>query len=500
MSVDLPQEIIIETIFGKAGCGKSTRLSEHILKNHAHNIQHPDRKHSFVVLASTNSAVENIFQICFSKDPTIKRSKFKTIYSYFRIDWVNNNVLGPIDLAEVIYFDEFSLMNKHLFKKCLDRIAGKNCAKMVLCGDILQLNAVYKEQQTISFDEIRHWNRLFSDMRTKLKIIQERHAANEDCSPEIIAGLVKQAKHGITNKYVHAALNTEVLEHIFLNVFSLREIQEGTLIHLQQNRRSNDAVKTIINSVYSKQFDQTEYAFIPFTALCDVISNEHYTFIASKYTILQQVYDSVYENNWSKNASMDVIFIEQKVSLTNGFKQLYLYADMPIIVSETDMLNKKYINGEELIFTGQFTNLIGMDNPDVKVSLADTVHLLTEASEMVCIRPTTNERVLIKRVYETYVKDGVVHTGTNQFYYPIMPAFLMSFHKSQGRTIDNVIICVDDIFDITMLYTGMTRARNNLKFFSSEQTEEKRKLALKKASFVHEFTELNIFSAYLTES
>ena len=51
-------------------------------------------------------------------------------------------------------------------------------------------------------------------------------------------------------------------------------------------------------------------------------------------------------------------------------------------------------------------------------------------------------------------------------YFPIIPAYLSTFHKSQGKTYENVIICVDDLFDFTMLYTGITRAKNDVLFYS----------------------------------
>ena len=51
-------------------------------------------------------------------------------------------------------------------------------------------------------------------------------------------------------------------------------------------------------------------------------------------------------------------------------------------------------------------------------------------------------------------------------YFPLIPAYLSTFHKSQGKTYNNVIICVDDLFDFTMLYTGITRARESVLFYT----------------------------------
>ena len=48
----------------------------------------------------------------------------------------------------------------------------------------------------------------------------------------------------------------------------------------------------------------------------------------------------------------------------------------------------------------------------------------------------------------------------------VMPSYLYTFHKSQGLEFDNVAICIDDLFDFSMLYTGITRARKNVIFFT----------------------------------
>jgi ATP-dependent exoDNAse (exonuclease V) alpha subunit len=47
-----------------------------------------------------------------------------------------------------------------------------------------------------------------------------------------------------------------------------------------------------------------------------------------------------------------------------------------------------------------------------------------------------------------------------------LPTYLYTFHKSQGLEFDNVAICIDDLFEFPMLYTGITRARRNVKFFT----------------------------------
>ena len=69
------KHIEIVTIYGKAGCGKTTSLSKIICNDTS----------EYIVLAPTNSAVETIYKTCI-ENKQLEREHFKTIYSFFRID------------------------------------------------------------------------------------------------------------------------------------------------------------------------------------------------------------------------------------------------------------------------------------------------------------------------------------------------------------------------------------------------------------------------------
>ena len=83
-------------------------------------------------------------------------------------------------------------------------------------------------------------------------------------------------------------------------------------------------------------------------------------------------------------------------------------------------------------------------------------------------------------------------------YYPISPSFLLTIHKSQGRSIDNIIVCIDDLFDVSMMYTAITRAKNNLLFYSKETDDNKRITTLIKNAYINDFKQLNILCDYLS--
>ena len=73
-------------------------------------------------------------------------------------------------------------------------------------------------------------------------------------------------------------------------------------------------------------------------------------------------------------------------------------------------------------------------------------------------------------------------------YFPILPNNLITYHKAQGKTIDNVILCVDNVFEFSMLYTGLTRAKNNVLLFSfSEQIKD-----IKNVNTIYEYLNIMI--------
>lgn len=454
----------ITTIYGKAGCGKSTTLAKLINKEEKKDdVKYDgedgedgeDESSSFIVLAPTNSAVENIYKICSSTNKYIDRNKFKTIYSYFRIDYENNIVLGAIEMVDTIYIDEFSLIDKYLFKKCVLNMKKDGCKNLILCGDVMQLNAIYNEKQYISFNKINKWNNIYKKISEKMN----------------------------KNGSIPTNLYPKVIEHLHLNVFGMKMIQSGTLIHLNVNMRSNEEVKNVLTQIYSSNRDPYMYKFTHFVDLPELICErdrvgevgDHvgdggiscYTFIASKYKILQQVYDYIYNKKWKNK--MDVLHIEQNISFSSGYKDLYLYPGMSVIVCDTDdSKNKSYINGEELIFTGNVEN--------------NCLKCLNKRNEIVYVHK-------IKEVEKT-------HSGD---FYPISPSFLLTIHKSQGRTIENVIVCIDELFDVSMMYTAITRAKENLIFYTKEKDKEKQIDLLMENAYIPEFKQLNLICSWLNK-
>lgn len=402
----------ITTIYGKAGSGKTTKL-----------VQMITQAHNYAVLAPTNASTENIYNMMVQamsiKPP--KRDKFKTIYSFFRIDYENNTLLGAVYYPKTLFIDEFGLMNKHLFKKCLKAAEAGGVENVILSGDVVQLNPIYTDKQYISFN--------------KLKRITETYRT-------------------ITNR-PNAVLFPSVVEHYHLSLFGCKRIQSGVLVSMGANKRADELTKQTLNAVYSANMSYP-FKFVEFYQLPDLIINQHYTFIASKYKILQTVFDSLYEN-CLKSVEGLIIIHQPKISSKAAFQRLYLTPGMNVITCQT--VKGEYINGQELIFTGNEEDAQGLK----------------------CITTDTHETVYVHKAFDNF----------NNPYYPLTPSNILTVHKSQGRTIDRVIVCIDDMFDISMLYTAITRARHDLLFYTVKPVSQ-RVSALIESAHIDEFKQLNM--------
>ena len=391
----------LTTIYGRAGCGKTTKLVE-LIKSCK----------KYVVLAPTNAAIENIFKMVGNG----KREKFKTIYSFFRIDYENDLVLGMITPVETIFIDEFGLINKSLFKKCYKDAEAKGCKHIIMTGDVMQLNPIYLTKQCISFNKLKWWYGVWERLKKSF------------------------------------ALSPSVIEHVHLNVFGTKLVRSSELVPLSVNFRSSGYVKDVLNHVYSGDANFA-YNFAEFYDIPKMIENDGFTFIASKYSILQRMFDNLAE--YWKAIGRDYVTFTQCVGKSLTYKKLYLYPGMKLVICDTK--KDKYINGQEVIYTGN------MD--------ADCLN---------CVDALTGEMIQVQRSSDAY----------GNAFYPVTPSQLLTVHKSQGRTIKNVIVCVDDVFDMCMLYTAITRAQEGLCFYSKVDMK-KRVQTLLNAARINEFKQLN---------
>ncbi len=509
------------TIFGEAGTGKSTLL--------ASRINEIAKYQNFIVLAFTHSAVNTIYNKCRATNPNIDRSKFRTICSYFHMDWKNGYNIGGmyrIVIPNHIFIDEFSLINRNAFNNILtylnDILTFENpydpCV-VTIAGDAMQLNAIYDDNEKFTLGELYYANKLI-----------HKGDVNDDVSNSVNDGVdngVDNYANGGVDNSVNIHCNKYVLEHVMMSIFVHPIIRNSKFEHLTVNYRSNNIVMSTLRAIYAKD-DKFKYKFLPRSEIVGRMLNG-YTFIASQYKFIESVYESI-ANYWIEHHMYELEIVEQTTN--KGLQKLYLYPGMLVTVTET---GDDYVNSEDLIFLRiEDERLVCIrDGNDMTNTYVDTqasnVCVDTQVSNVcadthadndvkhTCESCTDNthadntckhackqhaDNTQVSRTYKhtcepctdntckhtcepcydnTYVDNDDKHThadqssliyisriedGTNS-YYPILPANMITVHRSQGKGYDNVIVCVDNLFDICMLYTAVTRARKEVLFYST---------------------------------
>lgn len=357
-------------ISGDAGTGKSYYLAG-LMKEAL------DNNKSFIALAFTHSAVNNISSI-FSKLYNIDiNNKCKTFHSYFAI-----SVDGKIgkkyhDKLNYIFIDEYSLIPIDLFDKVKDNI---NCDNLIICGDYKQLKPI-------------------------------------NIKPEI--SYVKL--YDYINKY--GPLNSAVIEAIchYENILiSMPFFKDADKKILTEQKRNNNKVFNIIQGlVFGK--NEVKCSYIMKSTLLSLM-NQNYTFIASKYEYLFKIHSFI---NTRKKYDFR---IKQK---NNSFKEFYLSKGDKVIITENIKYGDEIItNGDEYVFEDYVNKSLVLSRDDNKIF----IDMINDC-------------------------------------YPILPANVITYHKAQGKSYDNVILCVDNLFDFTMLYTGLSRARNDILLFTFDDNK-----------------------------
>lgn len=214
-----------------------------------------------------------------------------------------------------------------------------------------------------------------------------------------------------------------IADHLSNNIFSTNYYQNGNKMILTKNYRLNDKVTQILNEVLTDFTNINKYII----KLNDIEKyvEKGYIILSSKYTYLEQLYLQL---NMHKEFTLNTEI--GKLSYNNNDKLLL-----------TANLNEHFTNG-------------------------DTVIIQHESDETV---------KLIKNEY-------VYSFELNMKKYPLLPLNMLTIHKSQGLTLNKIIVILDDLFEITMLYTAITRASKNVKFLIFNKQNLK-KLKLYNKSF-----------------
>lgn len=196
-----------------------------------------------------------------------------------------------------------------------------------------------------------------------------------------------------------------IADHLSNNIFSTNYYQNGNKMILTKNYRLNDKVTQILNEVLTDATNINKY-IIKLTDI-DKYIEKGYIILSSKYTYLEQLYLQL---NIHKEFTLNTEI--GKLSYNNNDKLLL-----------TANLNEHFTNGDTVI---------------IRRESDETVKLIKENHEY---------------IFELNMKK-----------YPLLPLNMLTIHKSQGLTLNKIIVILDDLFEITMLYTAITRASKNVKF------------------------------------
>lgn len=107
----------------------------------------------------------------------------------------------------------------------------------------------------------------------------------------------------------------------------------------------------------------------------------------------------------------------------------------------------------------------------------DTPFILTKSTDMfyngdivkvISFNDDTSE------IYKTTVDKSVIIHKDEYGCFDLLPEQFLTIHYSQGRGFKNVCLCVDDLFEIGMLYTGITRAQKNIYLVSLKNPNVKK--------------------------
>ena len=195
-----------------------------------------------------------------------------------------------------------------------------------------------------------------------------------------------------------------ILKHLQNNIFIMPQYQNSDKLILTKNYRSNDSVMKFIDSIL---FCNDETAFYKIIEDNKYVEDNDVIFIGSKYKYLNKIY-KLYGGNL---LGRDIKTRMGNVKI-NDIDEYVL----------TKNLTCDFVNGDVIKFK--------FDGDDILI-YRDEVEMKLE------------------------MIDGV---------YPILPKKFITAHKSQGKSFDKICVILDEMFDISMLYTILTRARSKIYF------------------------------------
>lgn len=212
-----------------------------------------------------------------------------------------------------------------------------------------------------------------------------------------------------------------IFNHLTQTIYFNNNYQKSDKLILTKNYRNDSNVFNILERALNG-----DYQLIQQCDLKDYV-NKDYTVISSKYKYLKLIY--------------------QLVNHFDGFTQLFN--------TRIGMIN---------IIVGM--KLVLITNIDDEYLNGDLVQVIQTNYK--------DNKVIVKHYNDTITETAIEIDTLN-----VLPYNYITCHKAQGKSIDNVILVLDNMFEITMLYTAITRARYDVKFICFNQDNKPKPYELK---------------------
>lgn len=515
--------MVIHVIYGGAGTGKTQRLAEYIMCVQKYKL-------TYVALAPTHSAKHNLFRRCLSMDETISINNFMTIYAYFMIDWKDEIVSGPKYEVEYIFIDEFSLIKKELFKKMMIALKIRQFSSHIfICGDVLQLNPIYQSKRFISFPK------LYKYAEMNLVVVSSRinSSAHEGTCLDInVEAKSDEMELNMSSNSLTTNLQTNsndclceisngenllikpwVIEHDYNSLFSTKYIRSAKHEMMKENKRSDETIVNLIKTIFlsSQPFS---FPTISFMKAVDMLrddlkfqrakflmnNNKELTSDASSHEISTVNNFNVGTDTESFNDNTSLMSNsnhKEWVVLASKYEHLIKFNESlyKSIVLEP-LINSDGINLGSIKLFNYSTDSIGNHDitpamktlyfiPGHKYIVAESTSQFKNGEELICTRTFPSIYLKGETAFEFY---GQVS---------LLPMNLLTAHKAQGMGFKHIIIVLDDLFDISMLYTMISRAMHECKFIWISTGNEQRKQTQSLHESIGKFKDLVKFYGYI---
>lgn len=333
--------------------------------------------------------------------------KFKTINSFFRID-MNKNVLGP---------------------------SNKNFSDIIIIDEFSLIDSDLFDSALWSLLNINFLNNVEYKIYLLGDILQLGPPL-KDKVEQISFSRLEQFLRKIDFNNLSSGELLNILKHLNKLPINSELVKSCTVKTklLNKNFRSGENVMNMVEQIiFLDQKELIKNYLINLDTVLRYISTGS-VYIASSYKKLREI-----------NSLIQTSVNKYRINGEYFYYDNWFYRKNEIIYST---VNYEYIDGK--IYNGEQFILLDINSEDGKFTLQRKDNL----DEIINLFP-----------------DAIPKDDISMFSTIFLPGYLYTFHKAQGSEFRSAVICIDDLFEFSMLYTGITRAREEC-FFHSSQNEK----------------------------